>query len=63
MQGEIAAMVAVCHYLASAVNPEEELSQLPAGGHHLLILDQLTSFALKDDPDILALLPDKGDAK
>jgi len=49
IQGEIAATVAECRYLASAIEPEETLSQLPAGGHHLLILDQLTAFALQDD--------------
>ncbi len=51
IQGEVVATVADCRYLASAVEPEKELSQLPAGGHHLLVLDQLTPFALKDDPE------------
>ncbi len=51
VRGEVVATVAGCRYLASAVEPEEELSQLPAGGHHLLILDQLTPFALNDDPE------------
>lgn len=48
-EGELAASVAQCHFLNSAVEPEQELSQLKAGGHHLLILNQLTPFALKDD--------------
>lgn len=48
-QGELAASVAQCRFLHSAVEPEQELSQLKAGGHHLLILNQLTPFALKDD--------------
>ena len=50
-RGELAASVAQCRFLHSAVEPEQELSQLKAGGHHLLILDQLTIFALKDDLD------------
>jgi hypothetical protein len=47
--GELAASVAQCRYLITAAEPEQELSQLETGGHHLLILDQLTSFALNDD--------------
>ncbi len=50
-RGELAASVAQCRFLHSAVEPEQELSQLKASGHHLLILDQLTAFALKDDLD------------
>jgi len=49
--GELAASVAGCRFLLSATEPEQELKQLEAGGHHLLILDQLTSFALNDDLD------------
>ena len=47
--GELAASVAQCRHLTIAAEPEQELSQLDAGGHHLLILDQLTPFALNDD--------------
>jgi hypothetical protein len=49
--GELAASIAQCRFLHSATEPEQELKQLEAGGHHLLILDQLTSFALNDDLD------------
>jgi hypothetical protein len=49
LSGELAASVAQCRYLITAAEPEQELSQLEAGGHHLLILDQLTPFALNDD--------------
>ncbi|MCK5809622.1 MAG: hypothetical protein KAH00_00960 [Cocleimonas sp.] len=47
--GELAASVAQCRHLNIASEPEYELDQLEAGGHHLLILDQLTPFALSDD--------------
>jgi hypothetical protein len=49
--GELIASVAQCHFLPSTAEPEQELNRLEAGGHHLLILDQLTSFALNDDLD------------
>ncbi len=49
IQGELAASVAQCRFLDSALEPEQELKQLEVGGHHLLILNQLTPFALKDD--------------
>ncbi|HIO93579.1 MAG TPA: hypothetical protein EYG68_12175 [Leucothrix mucor] len=51
LHGEVVASVADCRYLVSAIEPEKELSEMPAGGHHLLILDQLTPFALSDDLD------------
>ena len=47
--GELAASIAQCRHLAEVAEPEQELSQLKAGGHHLLILNQLTPFALNDD--------------
>ena len=50
-RGELVASIARCRFLHSAVEPKQELAQLKAGGHHLLILDQLTAFALKDDLD------------
>ncbi len=50
-RGELIASIAQCRFLHSALEVEQELSQLQAGGHHLLILDQLTAFALKDDLD------------
>ena len=49
LSGELAASVAQCRHLVTAAEPEQELSQLEAGGHHLLILNQLTPFALNDD--------------
>jgi hypothetical protein len=49
IQGELIASIAECRFLQFAAEPEQELSQLEAGGHHLLILNQLTPFALKDD--------------
>lgn len=47
--GEIASIAAQCHYQRRAADPEQVLNQLLAGGHHLLMLDQLTSYALNDD--------------
>ena len=49
IHGEVASLVAKCCYLASAAEPEKELQHLPAGGHHILVLDQLSPFALNDD--------------
>lgn len=48
-RGELIASIAQCRYLNHVADPEQELGQLEAGGHHLLILDQLTAFALQDD--------------
>lgn len=49
IQGEVAALIAQCDYQATAKSPQHTLNQYVAGGHHLLILDQLTGFALQDD--------------
>jgi hypothetical protein len=48
-RGELIASVAQCDYLNHIADPKQMLNQLEAGGHHLLILDQLTAFALNDD--------------
>ena len=49
IHGETASLVAQCQFQVNVIEKEQALSQLPAGGHHILILDQLSAYVLNDD--------------